>query len=329
MAGPSAAYHSHCSKTKGAVRVDERQTESAEKRVVIWRLLDGKPGHENQSLGLCQALSRRINVKQCDIPVAPRAVQLLQWLFGISPASKSLPPPDIVMGAGHMTHFALLAAKRRFAARAVVIMKPSLPLSLFDLCVIPAHDQTDGENVFVTQGVMNTVVASSRKELSQGLILLGGVSSHYDWKDDSVIAQVESIVRLQPEVSFVLSDSRRTPVGFMGKLAALQLKNLSLVPCQQTASGWVVEQLGLSHTVWVSEDSVSMVYEAISSGAVVGLISLKQRRVSRITKGVAQLIEGGWATTYEQWQKTGKLGTPPGTFNEASRCADWMVDQWF
>jgi len=308
--------------------VDEQRAEAGEKKLVVWRLLDGKRGHENQSLGLCQALARRVTIERYDIPVSNRNLSLLQWLFGLFPAGRTLPRPDIVLGAGHRTHLALLAAKRRYGARAVVIMKPSLPLGLFDLCVVPEHDEVTGHNIFVTRGVMNAVSLESKNERSQGLILLGGVSPHYAWDDGSVLAQVESIVQSQPGDQFVISDSRRTPVGFMDKLAARHLENLTLIPCQQTAPGWVLEQLGKSRLVWVSEDSVSMVYEAITSGAAVGLISLHQERISRISKGIDQLIDEGWVTPYEQWKRTGVLASPQGVFNEASRCAEWMNNQW-
>ncbi|MCW8889089.1 MAG: mitochondrial fission ELM1 family protein, partial [Sedimenticola sp.] len=165
-------------------------------------------------------------------------------------------------------------------------------------------------------------------EPTQGLILLGGLSPHYQWDDEAVLEQVASIVKTCPEGRFVLSDSRRTPIGLMEKLASRRLANLALVPHQQTAPGWVQQQLGLSHSVWVSEDSVSMVYEAITSGAAVGLISLPVSHSGRISKGIKQLIEEAWLTPYAQWKKTGVLTHPPGAFNEASRCADWLVDQW-
>jgi len=306
----------------------KKQKECGDEPLVIWRLTDGKPGHENQSLGLCQALARQLKVDRHDMPVGGRPGQLAQWLSGCFPAGRQLPSPDLILGAGHRTHVALLAARRAFGGRAVLIMKPSLPLSLFDLCVIPEHDQTTGSNVFVTQGVMNTIKAQERGDASQALILLGGNSPHYIWWDEAVLEQLGAIVRQQPEVQFVLSDSRRTPVGCMDKLATLQLENLTLIPWQQTGPGWVAEQLDLSRTVWVSEDSVSMVYEAITSGAMVGLITLERQQTGRISRGVERLIEGGWVTPYRRWQETGALAVPPGRFNEAARCADWMVEQW-
>jgi hypothetical protein len=316
--------------------------------LVIWQLTDGKPGHENQSLGLANALARRLAVTRYEIPAGGRLTAWILWLTGHFPAGEGLPPPDLIIGAGHQTHLALLAARRAFGGRAVVIMKPTLPRRLFDLCVMPEHDGVSGDNVFLTRGVMNTISpgsaakqpggesaptgpvdkASAREDTPQTLILLGGTSPHYKWRDEVVLNQVDAIVRQQPGERFLLSDSRRTPAGCMAKIAALRLANLSLIPWQQTGPGWVAEQLGLSRAVWVSEDSVSMVYEAITSGAAVGLITLERGRPDRISRGVERLIDECWVTPYRRWQETGGLSAPPGRFNEAARCAEWMVEEW-
>ncbi len=305
-----------------------REKAHGDKLLTIWRLTDGKPGHENQSLGLCNALARQVTTDRHDIPVGGRSGQLLQWLSGRFPAGRGLPVPDLIVGAGHRTHPALLAARRAFGGRAVVIMNPTLPRSLFDLCVIPEHDQVSGANVCVTQGVMNTLYVGMRNTPTQTLLLLGGASPHYNWQDEAVISQVESIVRQQPAERFLLSDSRRTPAGCLAKIAALELANLTLFAWQQTAPGWVAEQLGLSRAAWVSEDSVSMVYEALTSGAAVGLITLEQTKPGRVSSGVRRLVETGWVMPFDAWHEQGGLTAPPGTFNEAERCARWMVEQW-
>nr|WP_305792841.1 mitochondrial fission ELM1 family protein [Sedimenticola hydrogenitrophicus] len=319
--------------------------------MVIWRLTDGKPGHENQSLGLSNALARRLAVTRHDIPAGGRLTAWIHWLSGRFPSGHGLPPPDLIIGAGHQTHLGLLAARRAFGGRAVVIMKPTLPRRLFDLCVIPEHDGVSGDNVFLTRGVMNTIApgrsasglkqpgdesaptepvdnASAREDAPQTLILLGGTSPHYKWRDEVVLNQVEAIVRQQPAERFLLSDSRRTPAGCMEKIAALRLANLSLIPWRQTGPGWVAEQLGLSHAVWVSEDSVSMVYEALTSGAAVGLITLEQNKPGRISGGVERLVTEGWVTPFGHWREAGGYARSPGVFDEAARCAAWMVEQW-
>lgn len=131
-------------------------TGPAQSPVVIWRLVDGKPGHENQTLGLAYALRRELSCEIHEIPVRGRAVALLYWLFGFYPPGRGLPSPDLILGAGHTTHLHLLAAKKAAAGRTVVLMRPSLPVSWFDLTLIPGHDEYRGGGVYLeTSGVLN------------------------------------------------------------------------------------------------------------------------------------------------------------------------------
>ena len=51
-----------------------------------------------------------------------------------------LPKPDILLGAGHATHLDIITAKLKFGGKSVIIMKPTLPYCMFDLCLIPKHD---------------------------------------------------------------------------------------------------------------------------------------------------------------------------------------------
>ncbi len=296
--------------------------------LVVWRLIDGKPGHENQSLGLCNALAAHVDIARVDIRVEGRGRSLMQWLAGRFPAGDQLAAPDLILGAGHLTHFSLLAARRRYGGRAVVIMRPSLPASLFDLCIVPEHDRLSAANVFQTRGVMNRVRTRAEDTGEHSLILLGGPSRHFAWDQQRVVDQVKVIVSQAPGHSFLLSDSRRTPDGCLDQIRALGFSNLNLISHAETESGWVSNAMASSLSVWVTEDSVSMVYEALTSGARVGLIELGGKRNGRVTQGVAQLLEEGWVTPYHQWLKREALSPPPSHFNEAQRCAAWMVERW-
>ncbi|MFN3595388.1 MAG: ELM1/GtrOC1 family putative glycosyltransferase, partial [Thiobacillaceae bacterium] len=113
--------------------------------LTLWRLIDGKPGHEKQSLGLAQALQRLAAARWYDVRVHGTAFAsvraALQWALRRFPAGHGLPAPDLILAAGHATHLPALAARRAYGGRIVVLMRPSLPLALFDLCLIPAHDQ--------------------------------------------------------------------------------------------------------------------------------------------------------------------------------------------
>ena len=89
---------------------------------VVWRFSDGKSGHDNQSLGLVDALQRRTRIHSYDIPVQPGAA--LDWLIGRFPAGSLLPDPWLIIGAGHATHLPMLAARRARGGRTAVLMRP-------------------------------------------------------------------------------------------------------------------------------------------------------------------------------------------------------------
>ena len=133
---------------------------------IIWRLLDGKKGHEKQSLALVRSLKEQSRCRIFDINIQDLENPFLALIFKKNNLNKGLIKPDIAIGAGHKTHFHLLAIKRCFNAKIVVIMKPSIPHKLFDLCVIPKHDDVkSGSNVFITNTpLVNFNLNTKKKE---------------------------------------------------------------------------------------------------------------------------------------------------------------------
>ncbi len=120
--------------------------------------------------------------------------------------------PTCILTAGHRTHLPALAARRPRGGRIVVLMKASLPLRWFDLCLIPQHDDPpQRNNVIATRGVLHEVRPSERHDPVTGLILLGGSSRHHDWDTDTITMQVRQVVTAQPDIHFVIGDSPRTP----------------------------------------------------------------------------------------------------------------------
>jgi mitochondrial fission protein ELM1 len=296
--------------------------------LILWRLLDGKPGHEKQTLGLAKAMARMTAVEIIDIKVGNRWHDAYHWLKGDYPAGDGLPPPDLVLSAGHGTHFAGLAARRAHGGKLLVIMKPSLPAALFDLCLIPEHDTPPiRANVIATRGSINAVQTGGAHHPSAGLILIGGPSEHYAWDEGSVLRQISHLVDRLPDIQWRLSTSRRTPRGFIERLR--ESANLELISHEHTPPGWIESALGQADQVWVTEDSVSMLYEALTAGCHVGLLRLSRFGPGRVARGIDALLAEGWITTMEGWQ-AGVCPAPPHvTFNEAERCARAVLDKWF
>jgi len=289
---------------------------------VLWRFSDGKAGHDAQSLGLVQALQTRCEIALYELPGINHFTAFAGWLTGRYTPGGSLPEPDLLVGAGHATHWGLLAARRACGGRAVVLMQPSLPNSLFDLCLIPEHDNPNSAaNVLVTRGVLNTMRASQNRADGQGLILLGGPSPHYHWNDDEVLEQIKALMSARPQLQWQVMSSRRTPattVALLGKQ-----KDLTVLAANVSDNS-VAAALASAAEVRVTEDSVSMIYEALTSAAPTGLLAVTRSRANRITAGVDALVARGWVAAPGDWREL----TAPPPLDEAGRCADWIVEQW-
>ena len=105
----------------------------------------------------------------------------------------------------------MLAVRRAFGGRAIVLMKPSLPMRFFDLCIIPEHDGVrPGKNVLLSEGVLNRMEPGTEKDPHKGLILLGGPSAHYGWDEKHLLQQIAEVIRQDPR-AWIVATSRRNP----------------------------------------------------------------------------------------------------------------------
>lgn len=295
--------------------------------LTIWILRDGKPGHENQSLGLAEAIGRRV---PCDIhSVSIAGVKgLRKRIQAAMQASAHLPKPDFIIGAGHATHPSLLWLAHKYDAKSIVLMKPSFPMSWFDLCIAPDHDFPRGgerQNLLLTHGALNRVEASELLPKTGKIILVGGPSTTHGWDGKALL---EAIGEITLGRSWLLADSRRTPASFAPEVAS-RFPELQVVPYADTTPDWLPTQLKIAEEVWVTEDSVSMIYEALTSGAKVGVLPAPRiTSESRVLRGLDDLVRNGFLTTFEDWKKAGILSDPPEVLREADRCAGEVLTRF-
>jgi len=232
-----------------------------------------------------------------------------------------------VIAAGHKTHVALLYLARKTGARSVVLMKPSLPCKWFDHCLIPEHDFAEGvktpENVMLTKGALNRIAYDQEAKDGSGLFLVGGSSSEFGFDGEALHKAIGEIVGQGGDVQWTLTDSRRTPEDF---IESLKEAPISTYPNQTTDSDWLPEQLRRASVVWVTEDSVSMIYEALSCGAQVGLLPMPRiKKAGRVARGVENLLEEQRIIAYSSWQASHQLPVNQDVLAEADRCATLIL----
>ncbi|WP_347016970.1 mitochondrial fission ELM1 family protein [Acinetobacter seifertii] len=256
---------------------------------------DGKAGHRSQALGLFQAMQRQQanatfeEVSINDLPI----FSLIKALFS-SKNTLFEQAPDFIFGVGSHTHFRVWLLGKIFKkAKTVILMKPNLPIAWFDYAVIPEHDGIPANSrVIVTRGALNPIRNENRHQKVRILIALGGSSKRHQWNQEKVLLSVQQIVEHNPDSEIILTTSRRTPAEFIDILRQQSFaKYLQICPVEQTPQGWIFEEMQKAEAVWVTEDSVSMIYESLTAGCRVGVIAMDRLKQDRITNSVDVLLE--------------------------------------
>ncbi|HMM74520.1 MAG TPA: ELM1/GtrOC1 family putative glycosyltransferase [Gammaproteobacteria bacterium] len=295
--------------------------------LTVWRFHDGKPGHERQTAGLLAALARRRPLEVIELDA--RDCGLTWWhplLRRLPAALARRPAPALVVGAGRACEWAIFAARRAHRTRAVYLMKPRLPPRCFDLCLVPQHDGLKaGPHVEPTQGVLNDIVPGTGPRDGPVLVLVGGPSAHHTWDEAALLRQIASLVFGRRERRFAISDSRRTPPSTAAKLAEFAQPGVSVHSHLATPPDWLREALARAPEAWVTADSVSMLFEALSAGCAVGVLEVPAKRADRINAIAPALIAGGLVGTLAAWLADPRLPHLPQPLAEATRCAE-LVD---
>ena len=281
-------------------------------------LTDGKKGHENQSLGLAEAMLRRQNGSY-------EVSHLSDSLVGTSDGKK----PHAIIAAGHATHPFLLRLARRYHCPSVVIMKPSLPAFLFSHCLVPEHDLKPKrklpKNSIPTKGALNRIPEEIPPKEDKGLLMLGGPSKLFTWENEPVINAIETIVQSQPQLTWTVGDSRRTPANVLAQLSAKNLP-LTLAPHQENGGSWLADQLLTSQTAWITPDSTSMLFEALTARCRLGTLPLKAND-TRLSRAHDQLAADHYLTPFISHDPRLGLPAPPTTLHETARCAEILLDK--
>ena len=126
-------------------------------------LKDGNRGHEKQLDAFISFFPdsfftniQELRIRKLNLQSVFREVKLTKRMSGNE---------TWVIGAGHKTHLLILFLKQVFNWKGIVIMKPTLPISLFDLCIAPEHDQIKPrENLILSKGPLVTLSKSTQKK---------------------------------------------------------------------------------------------------------------------------------------------------------------------
>ena len=306
----------------------------------ITAFYDTRPGHVKQTRGLIQALEKfaLVQVAEVYIPDYSPSSIFHDWLrfMGGMPARNhtDLSKPDLILGTGTHTHIPMLLHRRSHGGKVATCMTPEWPLAKYmDLCFIPEHDAPKAaDNIVRTMGPPNTGINRDIHDPLQGLIVIGGTDSKtHRWHNEKMADQVRRVLDIQPHISWILSTSPRTPQAMVHMLAEIAHtgSNTKFLPFEETGSGWIEKRYAESGVVWVSADSVSMLYEALSAGCRVGVLPVEWKKKGvRLARAVDMLEKKDRVVCFESFVQHRSY---PGrsALNEAQRCALEMLRRWW
>ncbi|MHB8454398.1 MAG: mitochondrial fission ELM1 family protein [Acidiferrobacterales bacterium] len=269
-----------------------------------WVLTDGKPGMENQCLGLAEALGLRIERKHIHARLPWKLLPPRLWFSPLragGPGSDPLRPPwpDMLIATGRATVAPAIAIRRasRGATFTVQIQNPGAAFDQFDMVVPPHHDCCVGPNVFSTRGALHRVTPERLAVEAAHLIpelahlprplvavLVGGTNRVYRMTPEigrNLARQLAALAR-ECGAGILVTSSRRTDESVQAALREA-LATTQAVIWNGTEDNPYFGYLGMADFVVVTADSVSMVSEACSTGKPVYVVepeggSVKFRR---------------------------------------------------
>lgn len=308
----------------------------------IVAFLDGRLGHEKQTKGVLKALSEMTPIDvEYKIQDPSFKSGLRDWAAYITSfillrnKKKSDNNIDLIIGTGSYTHIPMLLLKQECEAKVVTCMTPNFFLRRkIDLCFVPQHDgQKPGANIFFTIGAPSTAVLQDKHDRKKGLILVGGVDKKsHKWRSEAIITKIRSIIEKEQSIKWTITSSPRTPeetIVLLQNLAS-QNANVDFFRSEDTPGGWIEKEYAKNFTVWVTADSISMIYEALTAGCNVGILPVDwKKKNSKFQRSEDYLLENKLILSYEMWLAGKNENIKVEPLNEASRCAREILRRWW
>lgn len=286
------------------------------KPLQLWLLSDGAPGHLSQSRGLADAIGRFCPVEQILVELRvrnrllkslgryllPRIGPWACWLRRrVYRLQLPVGGPDLVISSGGNTLLANALLAREFGVPNLYSgTLKGYPAESFSLVYSVTPLGVSNNRVLPLPPVPGPLAQSlpAPGVDAPWLLLLGGDGAGYRYGEEDWQALAAAVNRLGREqgVRWLLTTSRRT-----GAAAETLLQRLldpevlaEAVYYGQTPRPVVREFLGRCRGVWVSEDSLTMVAEAIYSGRpVCSLRPLHSHPEGNDAQALAGYVERG------------------------------------
>ena len=273
-------------------------------------LSDGRPGHYNQSIALCNSLGFSYRVAHVRF-VSPfgRLLSYLfdalrvyrPWIFSSEPLPES--PCACVVSTGSRTYYPNKVLSRWLGIPSVAVLCPRGYRLDFDCVVAPAYDNPPvRENVVtVPVSLCNSDPASYDRASAEfreryqpsgpGVGVIIGGDNAVSHLDPAVLWRyIEQIFALTPDHEHWVTTSPRTSVAVEAVVDAFPF-DFKLIYSRDTYNP-TPAFIALCDRLFVTSDSASMISECVSFGraAVDILMNEPKRKSSKFTEFISELV---------------------------------------
>ena len=311
-------------------------------------LSDGRKGHENQSIAFCELkgldfcickigyknkflklcsyaldfFGLYFKIFKCDLGEGGTAANLKNGSNLNSPAASdsanldaaadrnlNFANFDLFVGAGSTSYYALKFYARRYAKPSIALMYPKGYRKDFSVIIAGAHDRPKPRaNLKISPVSLSFsrpqgLYRPQRKSIG---FIIGGPNSCFEMGDE-ILKQIEGVRAQFADCEFALTTSPRTPQATESALEKLGW-DYSVIYSREPVNP-IGDFLAQCEWVFISEDSVSMISEAVSNGSAnVAILSLKRKDAhNKFDDFISALVSTGHARRYDEaLKKTAK-----------------------
>ncbi len=215
---------------------------------------------------------------------------------------------DLFVGAGSTTYYALKFYARRYAKPSIALMYPKGYRKDFSVIIAGAHDRPKPRaNLKISPVSLSFsrpqgLYRPHRKSIG---FIIGGPNSCFEMGDE-ILKQIENVRAQFADCEFALTTSPRTQRATESALEKLGW-DYSVIYGREPVNP-IGDFLAQCEWVFISEDSVSMISDAVSNGSTsVAILSLKRKDAhNKFDDFISALVSTGHARRYNEGAKPKK-----------------------
>ena len=263
---------------------------------VVWLLLGGRAGDNNQALALADALGFPFERKKLGYNHLRRLFRGRPGLASLTKASRAsiaAPWPDLVLCVGYASVAVARYIRDRSKGRTklVHIGNPRGEIDDFDLQITTPQYPRRAPNLLELPFPIGNPARNARptaEELTwlddfphpRRLVVVGGPARHWELDERELKTAICDLAGKHPRGSLIVVTSSRTPERTKRKLGqALRGPHCALVEAFPSFG----TLLSRSQEIYVTADSVSMLSEAVLSGRPVGMIPIRRSLLGKLS----------------------------------------------